>query len=1347
MLIGAMSVPCASAQAVAPGGDEWQCEKKLFFKREPVSSTSISFPDEVSARKVDLDSSPFYRSLNGEWKFHWSKDPDVRPRDFFAPGFDDAGWKFLPVPSNWQLHGYGTPIYTNVTYPFKSAPPRVMEVPPGHFSTFEVRNEVGSYRHVFDVPADWKGRDVFLTFDGVDSFFYLWVNGAYVGFSKDSRTPARFDITPLLKPSGNLLAVEVYRFSDGSYLENQDMWRLSGVFRDVYLSAEPRLRIVDFRVETDFNEDASNGNVNVEVKTSAGQELGLELKLYERGGGLVSGAGWMKLQSPGEGTVALRVPRPKLWSAEEPNLYTLVLVLSERLPGGEGNAVRVLDVRSCETGFRRVEIKGGKFLINGKPVKLRGVNRHEAEPDTGHHVSHERMLADIIRFKQANINHVRTSHYPNAPHWYSLCDRYGIYVVNEANIETHGTERLREGSLSNRADWRPAHIQRATDMVRRDRNHPSVIMWSLGNEAGRGGNFAATAKAVRALDASRPVHYEGNSGVADVDSVMYPSVSKVEAEAAAPARKKPFYLCEYAHSMGNAAGNLADYWRAIEASEHLMGAAVWEWCDHVIYARERDGKFVPFAATTPQNPAVPPALPRVIYDATAQAFRVSHTPDSLVYTYGGDFGDQPNDGLFIHDGLVFANRAPKPAYAEVKKIYQDVAVVPGAGDGSVEIFNKRYFKALDDLAIHWEIRADGVPLQQGQLEPQPVPPRQRRTIRLDGCQPIHRQPGVDYHLRLSFRLAGDTIWERKGFEVAWEQFPLPAAFLQPADAPALAGPPVHDIARLSTTLPQARETPGEVTITGGDFTAVFSKKTGTLSSLVYSGKEILAPAVDAPGPYLNAYRAPVDNDKWAVAQWFTNGLHNLRHRVESFTLDTSDPRAVLITTRISSQGKEAVRYGNITGGTHTFTHARPLTPKNLYFETTTTWHVFGDGTLHTSNAITATGPGIVLPRIGVQLCAHPGLRHLTWNGLGPHENYRDRKEGAWHDTFHSTVEKMSVPYGRPQDNANREKTRWVALTDAAGSGALIRAYGTMAFSATPWTAWELTLAPHPKDLPPSHRVVLTLDAATLGLGGASCGPQPLPRDVLRAGNHTFAYTIRPLRGIPAAATAAGERSRVLADLARPTLPVLEPVALHRDAGGNITLRGGTPGATLRYTVNGGKARTYTAPIPLLSGGVVQAWEEKENYLPGGIVTETYPKQIPRGKWRASTNSEQPNEGEAANAIDGNAGTYWHTQYGLFLARHPHSITLDLGGAETIAGITYLPRQNSRNGRVAQYAIELGDDGKTWREVARGQFPDNAALQTVRFEKLEKTRFIKFVALSEQQGNPYASAAEIDVLAE
>ena len=843
ILIAAVPALCFGAQASAPSGDEWQSEKKLFLNREPVAATSVSFPDVDSARNVDLDSSPFYRSLNGEWRFHWSKNPGERPRDFFKPEFNDTAWRMLPVPSNWQLHGYGTPIYTNVTYPFKSVPPRVMETPPGHFTTFEVRNEVGSYRHVFDVPADWKGRDVFLTFDGVDSFFYLWVNGTYAGFSKDSRTPARFNITPLLKPSGNLIAVEVCRFSDGSYLENQDMWRMSGIFRDVYLSAEPVQRIVDFHVETDFSEDASTGAVNVAVKTNTRQALDLEVNLYERGGGLVSSSRQVKLQRSGEGAVVLRVQRPNLWSAEDPNLYTLVLALTEEA----GTAGRVLDVRSCEVGFRRVEIKGGKFLVNGKPVKLRGVNRHEAEPDTGHYVTRERMLADIIRFKQANINHVRTSHYPNAPYWYSLCDRYGIYVVNEANIETHGTERLREGSLSNRADWRPAHIQRATDMVRRDRNHPSVIMWSLGNEAGRGGNFSATAKAVRALDSLRPVHYEGNSGVADVDSVMYPSVSKVEAEAAARARKKPFYLCEYAHSMGNAVGNLADYWRAIESSDHLMGAAVWEWCDHVVYARERDGRFIPFAATTPQNPAVAPALPRVIYDATAQAYRVNHTPDSLIYTYGGDFGDQPNDGLFIHDGLVFANRVPKPAYAEVKKIYQDLAAVPGSGGGTVEVFNKRYFKSLDDLDIHWEIRADGVPLQQGQIAPKKIPPRQRQEIHLDGFQKILPQPGVDYRLRLSFRLAGDTIWERKGFEVAWEQFPLPGAFFQP-DATAVAGPPVHDIARLSTTLPQARETPGAVTITGSEFTAVFSKKTGTLSSLVYNGREILDTFSDAPAP-------------------------------------------------------------------------------------------------------------------------------------------------------------------------------------------------------------------------------------------------------------------------------------------------------------------------------------------------------------------------------------------------------------------------------------------------------------------------------------------------------------------
>ncbi|MDR2981775.1 MAG: DUF4981 domain-containing protein, partial [Puniceicoccales bacterium] len=1127
LIFGLVGTPLLQAQ---PDGTEWQSEQNLFLNREIVTATSVSFPDTTSAFKVDITTSPYYHSLNGDWKFNWVKTPDERPKDFHKTDFNGAAWKTLPVPSNWQMHGYGIPIYTNVTYPIKKDWPRVMSEPPKDYTTFATRNEVGSYRRTFDIPNNWDGRDVFITFDGVDSFFYLWINGQYVGFSKDSRIPARFNIAKYLKPKGNLIAAEVYRFSDGAYLEDQDMWRMSGIFRDVYLSAEPKTRIVDFNVTTELDDTFSNGVVKISGQSSATDTL-IFATLYEDKAGTLapsmSGSMVLTAERTTDHQLTRNLTNPRLWSAEDPNLYTLVLELKD-LSG------KVLDVRSCEVGFRKVEVKGGRFLVNGQPIKLRGVNRHETEPTTGHYVSRESMLRDILLMKQNNINTVRTSHYPCAPYWYTLCDRYGIYVVDEANVESHGYGYGKD-SLSNPKQWEKAHVQRNTDMVRRDRNHPSVIMWSLGNEAGGGANFTAAAQAIRAIDSTRPIHYERNNKIADVDSIMYPNVNWVNGQARAR-KDKPLFLCEYAHSMNNAMGNLADYWNAIESSELLMGGCIWDWVDQGIYAVKKDGKYVPTG---------------------------NSTQDSVTIAYGGDFGDRPNDGTFVLNGVIFSDRTPKPALAEVKKVYQDVTAQITGQMCEVEIFNRRYFRNLNDLALQWEITGDGTVIQSGEVKLPETAPRQKTKIVL----PVSKYAdvdGTDYQLRLSFRLTNDTDWGKSGHEIAWEQLPIPDSFWPRsffvADKPvnptyAADRPAMLDITKLSPTTPICKDGPDTLTISGDKFSATFSKKTGTLSSLVYDGKEIIA---EGSGPQLNIYRAPTDNDRWVAGQWFASGLHNLKHTVESFSADASNPLAVRITTRIKTQGEYAARINSLSDGNRTVTSTRQLSINDLYFETTTSWLVFFDGTIHSANAITADGPNIVIPNAGFQLSINPSFDKVTWYGRGPHENYADRKAGSWIGQFNSTVENLVVAYPRPMDMANREETRWVALTDDSGTGALFRPDNIMAFSALPWTPMELTMANHPGELPASNRTVLSLNVATLGLGGASCGPQPLERDIIRAGNYSFGYTIRP-------AQVAGE---TLAKRANPALPVLSSVLIKRDVKSMVTLSTETPGGTIRYRING-----------------------------------------------------------------------------------------------------------------------------------------------------------------------------------
>ncbi len=1284
-------------------GSEWQSPEKLSLNRETVAATSLSFPDVESARRVDIRTSPFYRSLAGDWRFFWSRNPDERPRDFFRPDYDDAKWNILPVPSNWQLHGFGIPIYTNVVYPFKNDPPRVTGEPPENFTTYETRNEVGSYRKFFDLPAEWKDREIFVTFDGVDSFFYLWVNGEYVGFSKDSRTPAQFNISRFLKPAGNVVAVEVYRFCDGSYLEDQDMFRLSGIFRDVYLSAEPPARLVDFSVDAGLDAGNATGILKI-AATDVGQKSPakkLIATLFNADADanaekILSVVIEKQLRADGTGVFFAEAENLgiKKWSAEEPALYTLALELKDA-------AGKTLDVRSCEVGFRKIEIRDGRLIVNGQPVKLRGVNRRETDPAAGHVVSRENAERDIVLMKRHNITAVRTAHYPNDPWFYTLCDRYGIYVIDEANVESHGSGYGKE-SLSHKKEWGPAHVRRNTDMVRRDRNHPSVIMWSLGNDSAAGRNFAAAAEAVRSLDPARPIHCEGNNRFSDVGSILPPSGRWAGRQAdLRNAKQKPFLLCEYAHLSGSAVGSLVDYWREVEGNESLAGGCIADWADGGLYARRSRGKFV-------------------VQNAGGVG--------PVVVASGGDFGDFPNDGTSVNRGLVFADRAPKPALTEVKKVFETVSAAYDARAGMLVIKNNNYFKTLDDVVAHWEITETGIVIASGELKNLNVKPRDERRVAFDEIKKLlpNRKPGASYALLVSFRLAQDAPWAKAGHEIARTQIGIPPVLPVPALLPNSPGPSAS----------VCKEDSDTYFVSGKNFSVVFSKKTGTLSSLVYDGKEVLS---DNAGPSLNVYRAPVDNDNWALGQWFGCGLHDLRHTVKACYADISDPRAVRITMRVRTQGKNVSRLRNSGASRRFVVTGRELAANDLYFETTTTWHVFADGTIYSSNAIVADGPGIVIPKIGFLTHLNPALKNVKWFGHGPGENYPDCMTGSRLGLFSAAAQDMFTTYARPQETGNRGGTRWVALTDASGGGVLFRAHTVMSFSVLPWTPQELTFASHPIDLPPADkRIVLSLDADVLGLGNASFERASSDPNIVRAGNYSFGYMIRPVKFTDDPALVA---------YARPLPPVLSPVTITRDAKNFVSLSTKTDNAVIRFRLDGGETQIYEKPFVFDKSGTVDAWAEKKDFIAGGIATERFDRRLDRSKWKISADSVQPNEGEARYLIDQNPGTYWHTQYGLFLAKYPHWILLDLGADEKVSGLTYLARQDYWNGRIAEYSVEVSNDGKLWREAAKGRFENISSLQAVRFAKTENVRYIRLKAFSEQKGQDFASAAEIDVLAE
>ena len=675
-----------------PGLAEWESPGELSLNKEQPKAWFFTFDSEDNARKVLPENSEYYMSLDGTWSFNWVGNPWERPVDFFKPGFDVSKWDKVQVPMNWNVYGlqadgsqkYGTPVFTNQKVIFH---PRVavgdwkggvMREPAKEWATYKNRNEVGSYRRTFVVPENWDGRQVYINFDGVDSFFYLWINGKYVGFSKNSRNLAAFNITKYLVEGENVVAVEVYRNSDGSFLEAQDMFRLPGIFRTVSLTSTNPVELRDIRVRTDLDAQYKDAVANIEVdvrnltaKKAKKYQVRAQLyknALYSDENEIVEGATMTKpleqLLAGDTKTLKLDMPvaDPAKWSAEEPNRYTLVVSLLDK----KGN---VLETASTYMGFREVEIRDTKaeddefglagryYYLNGKPIKMKGVNRHENNIHTGHYVTREQMEKEVFLMLQGNINHVRNSHYPDAPYWYYLCDKYGIYLEDEANIESHEYYYDKE-SLSHVPEFLDAHIARVMEMAHATINSPSVCIWSLGNEAGPGENFVKAYDVLKAFDASRPVQYERNNSIVDMGSNQYPSIAGTRADVQGKSKytKYPFHISEYAHSMGNAGGGLADYWEAIESTNFYIGGAIWDWADQAF----------------------------LHYDSIGQ---------SKYYAYGGDFGDRPTDFTFCMNGVMFPDHTPKPEYYEVKKVYQNVGVKM-LDNGEVEIFNKRYFNCL-----------------------------------------------------------------------------------------------------------------------------------------------------------------------------------------------------------------------------------------------------------------------------------------------------------------------------------------------------------------------------------------------------------------------------------------------------------------------------------------------------------------------------------------------------------------------------------------------------------------------------------------------------------------------------
>jgi len=1057
---------------------DWQNHKLLGVGTEPPHTTMVACPDEATAKAINRVSnaervkSPWYRSLNGMWKYRYAQTPAARVPDFFKLGFDDSDWTTIPVPSNVEAEGHGVAIYTNTKYPWLEPPagydvskdfawrPAVKPTPP-FIPQDNPYNTVNAYRRTFEVPAEWSGRPIYITFDGVNSFFYLWINGMKVGLGKDSRTPVEFNVSRYVKPGQNLIAVENFRWCDGSYLECQDFWRLSGIFRDVYLWAAPQQHVRDIEIKTDLDAQYVNARVSVAAWLTNAAARAVSVRAVV---GLLDAAGkavpiqaqaeTLRLEAGGRQGYAcsFQVRNPLKWTAETPNLYRLLLTLKDE----KGKTITCVPQR---IGFRKVELKNGNLLVNGRRIFVKGVNRHEHDPLRGHAVTFESMLQDILLMKQNNINLVRTCHYPNQPQWYDLCDEYGLYVIDEANIECHG-----EQAITRWADWEPAYLDRATRMLERDKNHPSVIIWSVGNENGKGRNIEAVSAWLKRRDPSRPVHSceAGEEPWTDIVCPMYPNPKKL-ADYASKQQSRPYIMCEYAHAMGNSSGDMWSYWRQIYTLPYLQGGSVWDWVDQ--------------AFAQPQGAA------------RGRAFVKPKPGDKTFWAFGGDFGPMnvPSDQNFCCNGLVSADRTPHPGLAEVKKIYQCLQMEAGdLAKGEVKVASRYDFiNPKDFVTGRWTLSADGERVADGPLAPLDLAPGATATltVALPKIQPI---PGVEYWLDLSFALKDKQPWAPAGHETAWAQFKLPIG------APAAAVDPSAGTALM------LREADGAIRVEGAGLRVVFDQASGLLTSLSANGKELVKEPLRP-----DFWRAPTDNDRGYGMEKKFGVWRRVGRDWKPAGVDVSQP---------SPREVKVVASGPLPG---------------VGGQYTLTYRVQGSGDVLVEAAYAPeTGTKApYMPRFGLQMTVPAGLERLRWYGYGPQETYSDRCD-ARVGLFEGAVAEQAFPYSEPGETGNKVGVRWMTLCDAAGAGLLAVGQPLLSVNALHHTADDLMSCTHAWEMPQREDVTLNLDLAQMGVGGDNSWGAMQHAEFLLPANkpYRYAFVLRPFSGDAKAASELARRA-------------------------------------------------------------------------------------------------------------------------------------------------------------------------------------------------------------------------------
>ena len=1021
---------------------DWENPAVFAINKMPPHADAFPYESEKLALENGRSRSRWFQSLNGIWKFHWVRRPQDRPAGFQEKTFDDKNWDDFPVPANWEVNGYGIPIYVNTTYEFGPGHPNPPDVPDDY-------NPVGSYRKWFNLEEDWLERQVIIHLGAVKSAFYIWVNGKKVGYSQGSKLPAEFDITPYVQPGKNLVALQVYRWSDGSYLECQDFWRISGIERDVYLYAAPKVHLYDHFVKAGLDEKYKDGILDMEFsfqglrETKSGLDgYSLEISLQDAESREVFTQKIPLL--PDEKNQLFfkqNISAPRQWSAETPYLYGLLLTLRDE----KGQVVEAI---TQKVGFRRVEIKNGQFLVNGKAVYFKGVNRHEHDPVTGHVISRESMIRDIELMKQANINAVRTSHYPNDPLWYRLCDEYGLYVIDEANIESHGMGYALHRTLGNNPAWKQAHLARVTGMVERDKNHACIVGWSMGNEAGNGVNFYACYDQMKGRDNTRPVQYErassGWSGTArfewntDVICPMYAHVKDLET-ITKNHPNRPLILCEYAHAMGNSVGNFQEYWDEFYAHPRMQGGFIWDWVDQAL-------------------------------------LKVTAAGDTI-FAYGGDYGgpDVPSDNNFLCNGLVQPDRLPNPHYQEVKKVYQNVHTeLAGSATGQLAITNRYSFITLEHLYLDWEITANGKAIKQGRQEKLAIGPGETQGLTLGYT--LNMEPDVEYFLSVFYKTkkAGKAI--PADFTLAKEQF-------------LLGGPAMLPVPESRASIPlKMAETEEQIGLSGKNFSIVFDKTRGSITSFKFEGAEYIENAL-----LPNFWRPPTDNDFGAS---FPEKLEIWKEPCNAMPLVLAERTvsgAVQITVRRSCLANNA-RVNNI------FT-------------------IFPDGLVKVEQALeTFYGDYPMLPKFGMSMELPAGFRRMEWYGRGPHESYEDRKTSAFIGRYSGTVAAQFHPYIRPQETGNKTDVRWMYLSREDGAGLLISGAQPLSMSAWHYRAEDLDPGlkkgqTHHGELKERQLTTLNIDWKQMGLGGDdSWGAHPMAKYKLPYQPYAYSFWLLPVKG-------------------------------------------------------------------------------------------------------------------------------------------------------------------------------------------------------------------------------------------